>query len=239
MSWQLLVSSIGPDSSARRQLPRTNECAWCHQPTGSRCWTLISRPIRSSASSRFSIRVYGVYRSTWHTASMTPCFPGRVGDRRRLRFRGRHRLLQQQVVAERGEPHRRVVVHPVLGGDDRGVGQPRRRHKLRPPGKNPLIGYAELRGRGGAAHRVGLGDRHHPRDPGGDRVPGVRLPTQPGADQRERHHRRVHWPERHLGRVHWPERHLWRAHEPAPTRGASSRSASATVSAIADRAVVR
>ncbi|GAA3141130.1 hypothetical protein GCM10020001_074830 [Nonomuraea salmonea] len=53
-SWQALASSMGAEVSWRRQCPRTNECAWCHQPTGSRCCTLMSRPMRPSSSSRFT-----------------------------------------------------------------------------------------------------------------------------------------------------------------------------------------
>ena len=43
-----------------RQFPRTNECAWCHQPTGSRCWMLTIRPITPESMSSFRRRVYAV-----------------------------------------------------------------------------------------------------------------------------------------------------------------------------------
>src|SRR5215212_9409389 len=57
-SWQHLAISIGLDSSSRRQLPRTYECAKCHQPIGSRCSTATMSPIAPSARAAFMVVVY-------------------------------------------------------------------------------------------------------------------------------------------------------------------------------------
>lgn len=70
-SWQHLVIKLNDDSSSRRQLPRTYEWAKCHQPIGSRCCTPTIPPNRPSATAAFTASVYGVYRSTWHTAKIT------------------------------------------------------------------------------------------------------------------------------------------------------------------------
>jgi hypothetical protein len=72
MSWPDFASSMNDASSVRRQFPRTYECAWCQCPTGSRCCTLTTSPIRPSSMSCFTSRVYGRYRITWHTANSTP-----------------------------------------------------------------------------------------------------------------------------------------------------------------------
>ena len=57
-SWQHLPISIGFDSSSRRQLPRTKECAKCHQPIGSRCCTATTSPIVPAASAALIVAVY-------------------------------------------------------------------------------------------------------------------------------------------------------------------------------------
>jgi hypothetical protein len=72
MSCTHLASSMNEDSSSRRQLPRTNECAKCHQPIGSRCSTETSSPIAPESSKRCNARLYGAYRITWHTAKVAP-----------------------------------------------------------------------------------------------------------------------------------------------------------------------
>src|SRR6266581_1477700 len=59
-SWHDLDRSRNVDSSVRRQLPRTNEWAKCQKPTGSRCCTATSSPIRPLSSNDFSALVYGV-----------------------------------------------------------------------------------------------------------------------------------------------------------------------------------
>ena len=60
MSWHAFARSMNELSFSLRQLPRTNECAWCQNPTGSRCSTETISPMRPESTSRFMARVYFV-----------------------------------------------------------------------------------------------------------------------------------------------------------------------------------
>jgi hypothetical protein len=103
----------------------------------------------------------------------------------------RHRLFQQDVIAERGERLGRPGVHPVLRADQHRVGQPAAAGKLGPAGDRVRGWYAMLGGEAGAAGRAGFGDRDDggafgvaPGPPG---VPGAALAC-PDDDQRNRCH---------------------------------------------------
>ena len=104
----------------------------------------------------------------------------------------RHRLLQQDVIAQRGERLGRLGVHPVLRADQDRVGEPAAAGQLAPVGGRVSRRDAVLGGEAGAADRARFGDRDDgcaigvAPDPAG--VPGAAL-TCPDDDQRDWCHR--------------------------------------------------
>ena len=95
----------------------------------------------------------------------------------------RHRLLQQQVIAEISQPYCGRGVQLILRRDDRRIRQPPGIGEVGPIGVPVFVRYAELFAERRPADGIGLGDRGHPRTAVPDRAPGVQLPPQTAAHQ--------------------------------------------------------
>jgi hypothetical protein len=118
---------------------------------------------------------------------MTPAFLHGRHDPPAPRLVRRHRLLQQDVIAQRGECLGRPGVHPVLRADQDRVGEPAAAGQLPPVGGRVPGGDAVLGGEAGAACRAGFGYRDDGGAigvaPGPAGVPGAALAC-PDDDQR-------------------------------------------------------
>ena len=102
-----------------------------------------------------------------------------------------HRLLQQDVIAQRGERLGWLRVHPVLRADQDRVGEPAAAGQLPPAGGRVSRRDAVLGGEAGAAGLIGFGYRDDGRavgvTPGPAGIPGAAL-ARPDDDQRNRCH---------------------------------------------------
>ena len=107
----------------------------------------------------------------------------RIDDSLALRLRGRHRLLEQEVVPLLRERNGRLLVLVVQRGDDRSIGEALTRDRLAPIRELVLLRYTELRREFPPARFDGLGDADDLRTLGvADCPAGIQRTAIPRAD---------------------------------------------------------